>query len=176
MQIQFKKCSVNHLKELVELGKTTFTESFREDNNPIDFDNYIREAFSEVQLLKELRNTDMSFFLVKEIDTTVGYFKLNQFSAQTELREDEGLEIERIYVKKKFQGRAIGNHMMKYIKELAESLQKDYLWLGVWEKNNGAIRFYEKNGFKKFGKHPYYIGNDKQMDWLMKLDLRTLDT
>ena len=46
-----------------------------------------------------------------------------------------------------------------------------FLWLGVWEANRAAIRFYERHGFKKFGEHPYFIGEDKQTDWLMKIEI-----
>ena len=85
------------------------------------------------------------------------------------------MELERIYVKSEFQRNKIGLFMLNNIKRIATSKNKSYLWLGVWEKNGKAIRFYEKNGFIKFGKHPYYIGTDKQMDWLMKLNLINLE-
>jgi len=57
------------------------------------------------------------------------------------------------------------------VKQLALKTGKSFLWLGVWEKNIRAISFYKEHGFVKFGKHPYYIGKDKQMDWLMRYEL-----
>ena len=30
------------------------------------------------------------------------------------------------------------------------------VWLGVWENNFKAIRFYKKYGFKKFGQHSFF--------------------
>ena len=62
--------------------------------------------------------------------------------------------------------------MLERIQELARSEGKQYLWLGVWEYNPGAIRFYERLGFVIFDKHPYYIGKDRQMDWMMRLNLK----
>ena len=75
---------------------------------------------------------------------------------------------------KAFQGRKIGWWMLEQVGELGSTMGKDYLWLGVWEKNKGAIGLYEKFGYRKFGSHPYYIGKDKQTDWLMRFDLVTL--
>lgn len=46
-----------------------------------------------------------------------------------------------------------------------------YVWLGVWEKNLGAIRFYEKNGFVPFDKHIFRLGDEKQTDILMIIKL-----
>ena len=43
-----------------------------------------------------------------------------------------------------------------------------YVWLGVWEQNPRAIRFYEKNGFVPFDTHVFILGEDKQTDILMK--------
>ncbi|WP_373075598.1 GNAT family N-acetyltransferase, partial [Zeaxanthinibacter enoshimensis] len=68
----------------------------------------------------------------------------------------------------------IGAEILSRVKKMAIAEDKQYLWLGVWEENRDAIRFYEKQGFVKSGMHPYYIGNDKQMDWVMKADLHNI--
>ena len=34
-----------------------------------------------------------------------------------------------------------------------------------------AIKFYEKQGFEKFGTHVFKLGEDEQIDHLMKLTL-----
>jgi ribosomal protein S18 acetylase RimI-like enzyme len=45
--------------------------------------------------------------------------------------------------------------------------KKTLVWLGVWEFNPRAIKFYTRYGFKKVGVHPFVLGNDVQNDWLM---------
>ena len=45
------------------------------------------------------------------------------------------------------------------------------IWLGVWEHNVSAIRFYERNQFQLFGKHSFILGSDEQTDLLMELHL-----
>ena len=101
----------------------------------------------------------------------VGYFKLNTKEAQTESLGSTSVEIERIYVLEEYQGKQIGKHMLFKIIEMAKEKQMRFIWLGVWQMNTSAIRFYERHSFVKFDTHPYYIGNDKQTDWLMRLDL-----
>lgn len=39
------------------------------------------------------------------------------------------------------------------------------------EHNIGAIRFYEKLGFEKFDSHIFVLGEDEQIDNLMRLIL-----
>ena len=169
--LSLEPCTLKDLAELRQISLTTFCEAFEADNNPEDFQDYIVNAFSEAQLSSELTNPDTRFFFLRHEGALAGYCKLNSNQAQTEMREPEGMEVERIYVLGSWQGRGLGAWMLERIQELARSEGKQYLWLGVWEYNPGAIRFYERLGFVIFDKHPYYIGSDRQMDWMMRLDL-----
>ena len=58
--------------------------------------------------------------------------------------------------------------------EIAKEKSMNFIWLGVWEENHRAIKFYEKNGFKVFGKHKFVLGKDVQTDLLMKLKIDKL--
>ena len=45
------------------------------------------------------------------------------------------------------------------------------LWLGVWERNERAIKFYEKWGFKRVGGNIFVMGEDIFKDFTMELSL-----
>ncbi|WP_299533823.1 GNAT family N-acetyltransferase [Ulvibacterium sp.] len=171
-----RKCDQTNLDELVELSLRTFKDAFEADNDPDDFKDYLRIAFHRDTLFAELQDKDVSFYFVKVDNRTAGYFKLNENLAQTEVKSNSSIELERIYVLNIFQGSGIGAWMLTEIKRIASEKGKHFLWLGVWEKNHKAIRFYQRLGFTKFGTHPYFIGKDKQTDWLMRLDLINLDS
>lgn len=171
MHLKIKKCTLSDLNALIQISKKTFVDAFEKDNNPTDFKEYVDIAFEESNLLNQLKNRDSSFYFVFKKEQCVGYMKLNVREAQTEIVSDNTIELERIYVIQEFQGQRIGEFMLKEAIQVASAQNKKYLWLGVWEKNLSAIRFYKKKGFEKFNTHPYYIGKDKQTDWLMKHDL-----
>ena len=97
--------------------------------------------------------------------------KLNTGQAQTELSDQAGLEIERIYVLKEFHGKKIGQILYDKALQTAIETAAEYIWLGVWEQNARAISFYKKNRFREFGKHIFRLGSDDQTDIMMKLDL-----
>ena len=171
MDLSFKKCTLVDLDTLVEISRSTFITSFEKVNNPNDFKTYITSAFSKEKIKSELLNLNSTFNFVYLDDKLVGYFKLNEKDAQNEQFENASIELERIYVKVAFQGRGIGKEMLFKVIEIAKSKDVVFLWLGVWEHNDAAIRFYERYDFKKFSTHPYYLGNDKQTDWILKFDL-----
>ncbi len=168
--LQFHKCTLEELELLQELSLNTFVEAFGAQNEQEDMEAYCNVAFSMAKLKEELMDIDSIFYFVKSREIIVGYFKINIESAQNEPIEG-GFEIERIYLLTPYQGIGIGQLMFDKIFTLARKMKKTHLWLGVWEKNYGAIRFYERNGFKQFDKHSFLLGKDLQMDLLMELKL-----
>ena len=171
MQLQFRKCNLADVDKLAHLSRSTFIEAFQRYNDPGDFQSYLETAFSKEKIAEELREKDSIFYFVEDAAATVGYFKLNEYDAQNEFHDVGGMELERIYVVSDAQGKGIGARILKFIIEIATGKEKEYLWLGVWEHNHNAFRFYQRYGFEKFAVHPYYIGNDKQTDWLLKKQL-----
>lgn len=173
MEPIFKKCTSSDLEMLQSISKETFISTFEKDNNPVDFQEYVEKAFDREKLKRELENPNSRFYFLFLNDTLVGYFKLNLGAAQTEIRDGNSMELERIYILAEHQGKKLG----RLILDTAISFSRNepgvnYLWLGVWENNQRAIGFYQKNGFRKFGKHFFYIGKDRQTDYLMRLDFQ----
>ena len=172
MPLYLRECVKSDLETLVMMSKNTFSKAFEKDNDPEDFQLYIQQAFHPDKLATELANKNSLFYFVFDDDEIVGYFKLNMDTAQTDVHDPNAMEIERIYVLGDHQGKKIGAWMIQQITAMAKTFGKDYIWLGVWEHNPNAIRFYQKHGFVKFGEHPYYIGSDKQTDWLLRLNVQ----
>ncbi|WP_394974331.1 GNAT family N-acetyltransferase [uncultured Croceitalea sp.] len=171
MKLNFQKCCEKDVKVLSKISRETFIDAFEKQNDPTDFKNYISKAFSLEAIHKELCNTASHFFFIYIDKKLIGYFKLNEFDAQTELKEKKGIELERIYIIKEYQGKSLGSEALLKILEMVIKKDKEYIWLGVWEHNLDAIRFYKRHGFIKFDTHPYYISSDKQTDWLMRKEL-----
>lgn len=132
---------------------------------------YLKKGFSTEKLKTELTDKNAEFYFAELDDKVIGYLKVNFGQSQTEIKDKNALEIERIYVLKEFHGKKIGEILYDKAIELAKEKNVEYIWLGVWEENPRAIRFYEKNGFVAFGKHIFKLGNDEQTDIMMKLKL-----
>jgi ribosomal protein S18 acetylase RimI-like enzyme len=131
----------------------------------------LEESFSNEKLSSELNNPHSSFYFAEIENNVVGYLKINFGASQTELKDNEALEIERIYVLQAFHGKKLGQALYEKANSIAKEMKVNYVWLGVWEKNNKAIQFYKKNGFVPFDTHIFKLGNDEQTDIMMKLAL-----
>ena len=156
---------------LCSLLAKTFSETFAHMNTPENMELYLSQAFAREQILKELENQDSAFYLLYRNGSPAGCLKVNEAAAQTETGDPHSLEVERIYVAKEFQGTGFGSRLMDEAARLAAERKKEYIWLGVWEKNERAIRFYEGKGFYRTGSHTFTVGNDEQTDYIMRKDL-----
>ena len=169
----FRKAELSDLTELTEISRHTFQETFAPHNTQENMRIYMDEYLAANQLLRELDNPDSVFYFAGESNRPMGYVKINLSLAQTEMPAGRGLEIERIYVLKEFQGNKIGRLLLEKALSLAEEKELDFIWLGVWEKNDKAIAFYKKYGFVPFDSHPFRLGNDLQTDRHDEAELRS---
>ena len=162
-----KKCTIEDLRELQEISIETFTETFKEQNSPEHLNAYLEKAYNLNQLERELASQCSNFFFVYFNQEVAGYLKINFDEAQSEAMGDNSLEVERIYVRKKFQKHGFGKQLLNKAMEIAMEQKKKKIWLGVWEENENAIAFYQKIGFFQTGSHTFYMGNDEQVDLIM---------
>jgi ribosomal protein S18 acetylase RimI-like enzyme len=170
-EIEIKKVTLNDINQLQKIGRQTFYETFARGNTEENMTKYLDEGFSAEKLTSELNDNNAEFYFATLDDSVIGYLKLNFGQSQTELQDDKGLEIERIYVLKDFHGKSVGQLLYNQAIKIARQKNTDYVWLGVWEENPRAINFYKKNGFIEFDKHIFKLGNDEQTDIMMKLKL-----
>ena len=161
----------NEINALQKISKDTFVEAFSKQNTEENMRKYLEENLSIQQLTNELLNSESSFYFARMDEKIIGYLKVNFGKAQTDFKEDDSIEIERVYVLSEFHGKDVGKKLLDKAIEISREKNAKSVWLGVWEKNYKAIRFYQKNGFLEFGKHPFILGDDIQTDILMKLQL-----
>ncbi|MEH7547441.1 MULTISPECIES: GNAT family N-acetyltransferase [Bacillaceae] len=167
MTINIKQCNLEDLRKLQEISYETFNETFKDQNSPEAMNAYLERAFNLKQLEKELSNISSVFFFVYFNNEVAGYLKVNTNDAQSEEMGEESLEIERIYIKNKFQKYGLGKYLLNKAMEIAMERNKKKVWLGVWEKNENAIGFYKKMGFVQTGAHSFYMGDEEQIDFIM---------
>lgn len=170
--IDIKRCTFEDLGLLQEISVETFNETFKNQNSLEDITAYLERAFNLHQLEKELSNLSSEFYFIYSNEKISGYLKVNTNDAQSENMGNDSLEIERIYIRKNLHKQGLGKYLINKAIEIALEQNKEKIWLGVWEKNESAITFYEKMDFIKTGVHSFYMGDEKQIDFIMTKTLK----
>ena len=94
--IEIIKVTANEIDQLQGICKRTFSETYSDMNTEEDMKKHLDENFSSERLLTELNNKDSGLYFAVHNDNVIGYLKLNFGQSQTELKDNNGLEIERI--------------------------------------------------------------------------------
>jgi len=171
MQFFIKKIGLENLEGLRRIARETFDESYRHMNDDSHIDEYMDKAFSKTQMESELADSRSQFYFAWFGDSLAGYMKINEKDAQKDIKGSNSIEIERCYIKSEFQGQGLGRALLEEGLKIAEERNKRYVYLGVWEKNKGAIVFYEKMGFYKYKTRIFWMGQEKQRDYIMRKTL-----
>jgi ribosomal protein S18 acetylase RimI-like enzyme len=172
-RIIIRQAVVEDAEMLRDLAYTTFWDAFHDHpkNAPHDLADYMQKAFSSAQVTAELSDP-ANVFLIAEIEgQTAGYAKLIRSSTEDGISATRPIELSRLYSHQQFLGKGVGQTLMDACFERARAAGSDVIWLGVWEYNPRAQRFYEKNGFCQVGKHTFQLGSDPQTDLLMQKEI-----
>jgi len=170
-QLTLQQVGPSAILTLQSISRQIFFEAFADTTSEANMKAYLDSSFSYDKLMAELENANSQFYFALFEGNVVGYLKLNTGDAQTEQELAEALEIERIYVLAAFHGQKVGKALLNKAFEVAAELQCKTIWLGVWENNQRALRFYTKAGFEVFNSHIFRLGNDEQTDLMMKKQL-----
>lgn len=169
--VEIQKTEVDFLSKL---AIQTFLESYYAKNDKTLFKKYVTEKLSPEQLLEEWEEPNSNFYFAEWNGDRCGYLKLNFNDAQTEEFANDWMEIERIYLLRKFQGKQIGTALFNFAREKAHLRRIRYIWVGVWKENQKAIQFYKRMGFKHFASHQFDFGGELQEDYIMRYSVESL--
>ena len=172
-EILIRQATPEDAKVLTDLAYTTFWDAFAHHpkNAPDDLAHYMRQAFSLEQTAAELADSQNYFLIADHENKPAGYAKLIPDNIEPGITAKRPVELNRLYSHQMFLGKGIGPRLMDACFKYAKHGGFDVMWLGVWEYNPRAQRFYEKNGFRVVGKHTFLLGSDPQTDLLMQKDI-----
>ena len=174
MNLKIRLCSIDDLEKLQNIGYETYNETFSTMNSQETMDKYLQESFKKKKLLAELNNKNCKFYFLYAENELAGYLKVNDAPAQSDINDPESIEMERIYIKRPYKGKGLGKKLVNFAFQLAIEMKKNYVWLGVWEKNLNAISFYKKMGFYEAGHHSFRMGDELQNDLIMKKIIKNI--
>ena len=171
MEISIRRISIDAAAALSVLASKIFYDTFAGTCTEEDMQGFLDQFYSGAQLGKELLDEETFCFFAEENGLPVAYLHFKEdYSNFDEIKKWKALELKRIYVLQEFQGKGIAQKLMDFFLNFAAEKKYEVVWLGVWEHNLRAQKFYEKYGFADSGyTHDFPIGSTPQTDkWLWK--------
>jgi diamine N-acetyltransferase len=168
MTMVIREATVADAILIANISHQTFYEAFAAYNRKEDMDKFLNQQFTKGRLIMEVGAKENIFLLAYNGSDIAGYVKIRDERIPLNLGNANALEIARLYAMNNQIGKGVGSLLMQSCIDVAGQRNKEWLWLGVWEKNQRAIEFYTKWGFEKFDETDFLLGDDVQRDWLMK--------
>ncbi|OCN05182.1 hypothetical protein A4S06_02020 [Erysipelotrichaceae bacterium MTC7] len=169
--VEIKEVKVEQVSFLRELAITTLYETFYTEEKAKNLKDYVHEAYDIDVLVDSLQDEYSHTFFIYCKQEIAGYLKVNVHTSQSEPMGDDGFEIQRIYILKKFKGLGLERILMDVSISLAKFYKKSFVWLGVWEHNYAAQAFYKTFGFDKVSEHDFAMGDLVETDWILKKEI-----
>jgi GNAT superfamily N-acetyltransferase len=166
--LSFREAVVSDASLIAHIGAETFKATFGPDNTPEDMEAYLVANFNLEVIKALLDETSSTFLLGYEYEKVIGYAMLMEGVPPDSIVSPNPIELVRFYILPELIGSGYGSELMSACLAKAYDLGHTTVWLGVWEKNLRAIRFYEKWGFRKVGIKQFILGQDVQSDFIMQ--------
>lgn len=156
------------IPRLRDIAIKIFRDTFTHLNTPENLEAFLERDYGTESFIKEFAEAGSKYFFISDGDTIAGYLRVRRNTEVDHLLGNNTLEIHRIYVDPAWHGKKVGDQLMQFALDIARQDNREWVWLGVWEHNPRAQRFYEKWGFERFSEHDFFMGTEKQTDWLMR--------
>ena len=152
---------------LAAFAARTFDETFGPHNRPGDIAAHLASAYSVAQQTSEIEDADAVTLLAHADGALVAYAQIRRQSVPACVTHERPVELYRFYIDRPAQGTGVAQRLMAAVFDEARRLDGAHVWLGVWERNARAIRFYAKAGFADIGSKDFFVGEDRQTDRVM---------
>lgn len=171
MQITIRTARSDEAETLSRFAARLFLSTYGPVCREADVLAYIAEHFTPERQVAELRAPGAWTLVVEEGGRWVGYAQLRMHAPPTGEVGAAPVEIARFYVDPAWHGRGVAPRLMQACLRRIREAGGDSVWLSVWQENGRAIRFYEKEGWRRIGTRSFRMGDDVQQDHLMALPL-----
>jgi GNAT superfamily N-acetyltransferase len=163
---------VSDAVELSGLAERTFRDTFSALNTAENMDLHCASSFSPVIQATEIADQEMLTVVAEQDGSLVAFAQLHlRPETPACVSGSPAVELRRIYVDRGLHGTGLARDLMAYVLRAAAGHGADVIWLGVWERNPRAIRFYERHGFSTVGDHVFVVGTDPQRDLVLMRSL-----
>jgi GNAT superfamily N-acetyltransferase len=150
-----------------EFSRRTFEATYGPHQPPERMARHIASRLNDDRLREKLADPTRTVWLAERGGVLVGFAMLHVVEPPPEVVASRPVEVERFYVDASHHGTGLAGALMTDVCQLAHAAGHDVAWLGVWEGNPRAIRFYSKQGFRIVGQWTYFFDDVPEADHLM---------
>jgi ribosomal protein S18 acetylase RimI-like enzyme len=167
-----RRATVADAEALAEIGARTFYETFAADNTPEDMRLFLTSTWSPDLQRAEILDEGLDTLLACDSrGALAGFAQVRVAQPPAGIVVRAPVELKRFYVDKPWHGTGLARTLMEAAEQAARARAGREFWLGVFQRNERALAFYRKCGFRTVGTQVFVVGTDPQKDYVMLREL-----
>lgn len=159
---------------LARLGRESFCHAFEHLYRPEDLASFLEEAYSVEAVAAEIADPGIRHQLTEEAPGSglSAYIKVKYTSPYAgHSNAKNALCLGQLYTDPARTGEGLGAALMEWCLDLARERGCDAIQLSVYSENYGAQRFYQRYGFGKIADIGFWVGQQRDHEFLYELRL-----
>ena len=171
MHLTIRTCTDNDIEALANFSAKSFSDTFGHLYSVEDLHAHLENKCSAAYFRNAAKT--ITSLLLYDGEALVGYSTYGKVMVPVPHEVAEGaLELQRFYMDAAYHGSGAAQQLMDATLDAMAHAPEVYL--GVWNENARAQKFYTRYGFHHIGNYTYYVGETEDDDWIMQLEHQTL--
>jgi RimJ/RimL family protein N-acetyltransferase len=169
----FRVADASDAATLADLGRETFRETFVEGfavpYTAADVATYYAETFTAEAIARTMEDPRLRWWIAFDGERPIGFAEAGPcVLPHPEASKDHG-ELKKIYFLRSHQNAGLGRPLFaECLAWLGETFGAAPLWIGVWNGNEKAQRFYRRAGFEQVGEYYFPVGETRDHELIFR--------
>ncbi|MFG6461664.1 GNAT family N-acetyltransferase [Roseateles sp. DXS20W] len=148
-----RRARADDAPRLAALARWVWLDSYATDGVELRFLAYLDETFTPAVFERAINDPLQALWLLEEGAALQGFAQA-QRGAPAPVSTGSEVELTRLYVAPPCTGRGLGARLLQAARE---TWPGEGLWLSVWVGNEGALRFYAREGGRHMGQTQFML-------------------
>jgi ribosomal protein S18 acetylase RimI-like enzyme len=175
-QVQYRDAVASDASALADFWRETFTATFGALYTVANLKRFIAESYGADLQAAEIADPDTHNHLALEDDGSgsariIGAAKLGLYKLPMAPDCVQPIELHRFYLAEEAKGTGVADALMAWAFARGRREGADAIYLGVFQQNERAQRFYARHGFKIVGDYLFEVADARDEEWIMRAEL-----
>ncbi|MBI1185821.1 MAG: GNAT family N-acetyltransferase [Alphaproteobacteria bacterium] len=170
-RVTYRDARAEDAAALAEISRATFLATFGHLYTIADRNAFVAETYGRKLQAAEIADPEMRHRLAFDGRDVIGFAKMGAYKLPVAAEGRRVRELHRLYVVEAAKGAGIAAALMEWTIATARGDGADALYLGVWQGNARAQRFYARYGFEIVGEYTFEVGAARDPEYVMRKPL-----
>lgn len=169
--VVYRDGEVRDAAALADFQRETFLATFGHLYPKADKETYLAGTYGAPLQAREIADPMTWHRLAFSDERMIGFAKAGAFKLPIEPEGSSVRELHRLYVAEEAKGVGVAAALMDWAMTRARAEGAEAMYLGVYQHNHRAQRFYRRYGFEIVGEYFFDVGATRDPEFIMRATL-----